>query len=645
MAKLTKEEWLEALEIWEQNHPGENRIRTCEKVTLKNGKVLNLGKKVSKMKSKTQQLSEEDKKRWGKYLKKEYVTMTDADRLEALEIWEQNHPGENRIRTCEKVTLKNGKVLNFGKKVSSMKLNPQQLSEEDKKRWGKYLKKEKLYRTETEYREAYEMWLRQNPDTPYMPRDVSIVISNGKNIAIRNRLTNIRKKPSMLSEEEREYWIKKGIFENDEMSYRKHQEMLLLKYWRNIPLNYNKQPMRKIQFEMETRQAYSIFKSENKDKVLPINDKKHNPKVEIAEGKEVNLVSRLASLRKNYNNLSKNEREFWEYQGIFDNINKNNYKRYQEESLESIFKSQTLLSCEYEEKAYWVVKCLQETRKKQIITEPIPEQKSTSISKQEIRNQVLKYHEIFPNETADQLIDRVVAESKCSKLLASSWIYERYGYHIPGILKSLNLNAASILKKMSEEIMPLEEAICDDIFLKNNEIPRYEWVEVPLQYLKMQLNGDETPYQTRQLADSLAQTYHLSKEELRILKNCLCEYNVTMREYQKMEVGLELTQEKKLEKIEKYKLSGEEVEEAFFMPLELYSEYLSGEEKERHNRKQLLREYVIDWNFYSDNEKKHIIKKEQMTKEEVYHVNNARMQIDELVALTTTKEKIVTKKK
>ena len=140
------------------------------------------------------------------------------------------------------------------------------------------------------------MWLRQNPDTPYMPRDVSIVISNGKNIAIRNRLTNIRKKPSMLSEEEREYWIKKGIFENDEMSYRKHQEMLLLKYWRNIPLNYNKQPMRKIQFEMETRQAYSIFKSENKDKVLPINDKKHNPKVEIAEGKEVNLVSRLASL-------------------------------------------------------------------------------------------------------------------------------------------------------------------------------------------------------------------------------------------------------------------------------------------------------------------------------------------------------------
>jgi len=66
------------------------------------------------------------------------------------------------------------------------------------------------------------------------------------------------------------------------------------------------------------------------------------------------------------------------------------------------------------------------------------------------------------------------------------------------------------------------------------------------------------------------------------------------------------------EKIISYQLSNKDIEESFFLPLEF-----NEEATESCNRQYLLKQYIIDWNYYSEDEKKSIISQEKFQKEEV----------------------------
>ena len=70
MVKLTKEEWLEALEIWKKDKPEGTLIKERDKVELANGKVALIGTKAVKIKKEFEILSEEEKMCWGRYLPK-----------------------------------------------------------------------------------------------------------------------------------------------------------------------------------------------------------------------------------------------------------------------------------------------------------------------------------------------------------------------------------------------------------------------------------------------------------------------------------------------------------------------------------------------------------------------------------------------
>lgn len=108
-----------------------------------------------------------------------------------------------------------------------------------------------------------------------------------------------------------------------------------------------------------------------------------------------------------------------------------------------------------------------------------------------------------------------------------------------------------------------------------------------------------------------------------------------MREYQIVDVGLETKEGKKIKKITKYNLNAEEIEESFFVPLAFDQGVLLGRQSELYKRRQLLRQYIIDWDYFTDEEKDDL--QSTFTKEELYYINNSREKINETVKVLRKK--------
>ena len=90
----------------------------------------------------------------------------------------------------------------------------------------------------------------------------------------------------------------------------------------------------------------------------------------------------------------------------------------------------------------------------------------------------------------------------------------------------------------------------------------------------------------------------------------------------------------KIEKIRKYHLSSDDIEESFFIPLEIKRQ--EGNGQQIYDRKELLRQYTIDWNYYKNEEKKQVIVNENMTEREVRQINRKRKIIDKTIEVGKT---------
>ncbi|MDE5586917.1 MAG: hypothetical protein K2I72_00935, partial [Bacilli bacterium] len=244
----------------------------------------------------------------------------------------------------------------------------------------------------------------------------------------------------------------------------------------------------------------------------------------------------------------------------------------------------------------------------------------------------IKLHEFCKHDTLEQLINRVITNNLNKSKIPSSWVYEAYGSLIESILLALGLDASCVLMNMSNCIISLEEAICCNTFectCKNEEFDYL--VDIWLKVIKTmdfkQSEQKQTAFFARKLS-SLSAKNNLIEAEKEILKKSFARYQNIMREYYIMDVGLETDENRKLEKIKQYDLSEEDIEESYFVPFRFESGKLLGRKSELYQRRSLLRQYIIDWDYYTKKEKRQVGLENHFTDEELIMIQNMRMEIN-----------------
>ena len=121
---------------------------------------------------------------------------TEEEYREALEIWKKENPDkEYKDISSNTVVEINGKQIKIGKRIDNMKRNLDKLDEDTRRYWESkgVLENKRLMVTEDEYREALEIWKRENPDKEY--RDIpqkAVVEVNGKKIRIGVRISTMK---------------------------------------------------------------------------------------------------------------------------------------------------------------------------------------------------------------------------------------------------------------------------------------------------------------------------------------------------------------------------------------------------------------------------------------------------------------------
>ncbi|MDD6223655.1 MAG: hypothetical protein PUB18_01485, partial [bacterium] len=257
----------------------------------------------------------------------------------------------------------------------------------------------------------------------------------------------------------------------------------------------------------------------------------------------------------------------------------------------------------------------------------------------DVVRRAIKLHDFCQYDSLEQLINRSLTSYKENgQKEPATWVYEKYGTLIKHVLLKLNLDSTSILTNMTKSTISLEEAIRHEIFLKNKENRYNDWLEQPYNYLIEQLDANKkepdliedivTAYQ------SLLKEYHITIEESAILLNSFMQYIETIKGYHKIDVGLETDMTKKLEKIKMYNLEEIDIEDSFFIPLEFEKGVLLGKTSKLYQRRQLLRQYIIDWDLYSLEEKEMIKLHNSFTEEEMKMIEFSRIEINNILEQT-----------
>lgn len=255
------------------------------------------------------------------------------------------------------------------------------------------------------------------------------------------------------------------------------------------------------------------------------------------------------------------------------------------------------------------------------------------------------------DEDLQSLINRVITEYKKSgQNRPSTWIYSKYGHEtlVRHLLLSMNLDPDAILRDMSKNCISLEEAISNDCFIRNTTpadgylAPLYQ--DLINYYNKIDQSSDHNP-ETAQKAlieyfKWLVTDYHLTESEYNLLMQSLSHYVEASETYKLYNVAFEKDPEKKVTLIIKYNLSDEEIEKAFFLPLQFDNKVLIGRESIIYERRMQLKNLTQVWNNLTEAEKQQQVDIHNLTGEEIKYVTKTRHDIDN----TKTKVKQLKKK-
>ena len=657
----TEEEYREAYLLWKKEHGKAKYVSRSTIVILPNQKEIPLGNRINIMKSiykamqegkhygSNKDLTDEQIDWWrsqGVDLgERQKIHHTEEEYREAYLLWKKKNRKVKKVPFELVVELPNGKMIGLGKRIARMKLiatamekgehyeNYKDLTEEQIDWWTKngvpLPKKPKL----NKYQEAYLLWKKENPNMQEIPKKLVICLPNGKKVSLGNRILMMR---CIYGEMQKgEHYGNYKDLTSDEILW-----------WRSQGVDLGER--QKIHHtEEEYREAYLLWEKENRI-VSAITSK---TVVELSNGRKIPLGNRMNTMKfiydamqqgKHYGkskDLTKEQIAWWKSHGFSFEKKKQSTKKNQT--------SKTIgdLLLEFHMDLNELIRSLERAKTKQ-------KQKTDEKSFEEIENQTfrsfcikegyqypvaskaVKLHSFLKEESLEQLINRVLLEKE-NKQVISSWIFEIYGSMMKEVLEKLNLNVEQVLRDMSKRVIPIEEAICHSIFqttCKQEECDYLEdFYEDMIVQIDFQSKEEEIAEKVVRKIMRLGKKEHLTSEEIGVLKSCLFHYLETIREYQVIDVGLELDENKKLEKIRNYNLTEEEIEESYFAPFYFEEGILLGEKSELYRRRELLRQYIIDWDYYTEEEKEVVKEEQHFTEEEILLMETMRREINETI--------------
>ncbi|HIR49507.1 MAG TPA: hypothetical protein IAB35_05960 [Candidatus Faecimonas gallistercoris] len=625
--KWQEEVYKKAILKWKSLHPEKDYldIKQNETITLEGIGKVEIGNKISNMRQIYKVMQEG--KHYGTYKDlteeemawyKEQGMIWDYEKWQeevykkAILKWKRLHPEKEHldIKQKETVNLEGIGEVKIGKKIFIMRQI--YMAMQEGKHYGTYkdLTKEtiKWYKEQgiiwdyekwqkEVYKKAILKWKRLHPESLYLDIKVkeTIDLEGIGEVKIGQRLNNMRKIYKAM-QEGKHYGTHKDLTEEEIAWYKEHGMIWNLKEWKK-----------------QAKPKQTKPKQQKKQTQLEKYTEMFHGDIEKAE----RVINCLNNLRKK---RQEKQKTTWNINNILKEFDVNEEK---------------------------LLKQLEKTRTKGKEKGPVLMKEDEPLRKfcidngynYEVISRAVKLHKILPNSNLEEIINRVIIDyNHHGQQKPSTWIYEKYGNLVKHILTNLNLDSSAILKNMTKNIVTLEEAIRHDAFLRCRKEDSNFWLEEPYNYLVEQLDSRKGKEQVTtdiiETGKTLIKDYHLTREEFSILVESFGRYANAIRRYQMYDVGLETNEERRIEKIRAYQMPEEDIEESFFMPLQFENGVLLGKQSELYQRRNLMRQYIIDWNEYSDSEKRELIKENKFTIPEVEYMENTRKEIDKTIKRT-----------
>ena len=236
-------------------------------------------------------------------------------------------------------------------------------------------------------------------------------------------------------------------------------------------------------------------------------------------------------------------------------------------------------------------------------------------------------------EELPSLINRCITEYKINgQNKPSTWIYSKYGNEllVRHLILSLGFDPDNILRDMSKNAISIEEAF------EQESIRRYlgkDFKYLTAIYHNLVTNSNKNNFNEESITtylDILTKEYHLSEEELLSIKDAFSHYKNAIKKYHLFDVAFEKDNKKRISKIIEYKLSEEDIEEAFFLPLQFDEKVLIGRSSEEYHKRLRIKNLIQTWDELSAEDQATTISTHNLTTAEVSFIISKRNTLNEI---------------
>lgn len=253
----------------------------------------------------------------------------------------------------------------------------------------------------------------------------------------------------------------------------------------------------------------------------------------------------------------------------------------------------------------------------------------------------LKLNELC-EEPLDSLLNMAITSyQRTGQVKLATGIYGKYDNEplVRHMLISIGADSTSVLRDMSWYVISMEEALLRDSFRKVAS-DKYDYLQGVFQDFALfyhQVISDQEKYD-EEITDEvlnlhieqLVNAYHLSKEEVDIIRNSFNNYVTMIYQYHLFEVGFENDPKKRVQKIIDYHFDEDDVEEAIFISTKFEGKVLLGCDSQLYKRRILLKNLTVSWNYLTEEERTNKIKSFEITAEEIGYISTKREQIDDI---------------
>ena len=252
------------------------------------------------------------------------------------------------------------------------------------------------------------------------------------------------------------------------------------------------------------------------------------------------------------------------------------------------------------------------------------------------------------DEDIQSLINRSIIDYRNNgQNKPSTWVYAKYGNEVllKHFLLAMHLDHTNILMDMSKNCISLEEAIKNESF-KRSTPQEFVYLE-PLyhdfieSYNKVLQNPDNNESiisdVIKETMQKLIEEYHLTSKEYNTLYNSFNQYLNSIYTYHLLDVGFEKDENTKLKKIIAYNFDDDDIEEAYFSPLQFDEKVLLGRDSEIAKRRNIIKNLTVGWASFTIEEKEEKNKKYNLSTKEIQYILSSREKIDSLIEKVESK--------